>query len=289
MTNNSSNYSPTQYNVQVGGASGTLTNIAPSATSGLAVVSQGSSANPTFGTVVVAGGGTGANTLTGVLIGNGTGPVTGNVTTQYNTLVAGASNSITSIAPSATSGVPLVSQGSSANPTYGTALVAGGGTGSVIFTAYAPVIAGTTATGAFQSASTGLSTSGFVLTSNGSSALPSFQAVSSSGVSWSVITADQTAVVNSGYICNKASVLTLTLPTTAAVGTIIEVSGMNTALGWKIGQNASQQIFFGTSTTTSGTGGSLASTNISDSVRLVCNTANLTWIVISSVGNITIV
>lgn len=106
---------------------------------------------------------------------------------------------------------------------------------------------------------------------------------------WSVITADQSASVNNGYICNKAGLLTLTLPTTAAVGTIIEVSGMNTALGWKIAQNANQQIFFGTSSTTSGTGGSLASTNIYDSVRLVCNTANLTWIVLSSVGNITVV
>lgn len=57
-------------------------------------------------------------------------------------------------------------------------IVASGGTGvSTMTTAYAPVCAGTTATGAVQVASTGLSTSGFVLTSNGSSALPSFQAI----------------------------------------------------------------------------------------------------------------
>jgi hypothetical protein len=56
-------------------------------------------------------------------------------------------------------------------------IVAEGGTGvATMTTAYAPVCAGTTATGALQVASTGLSTSGFVLTSNGSSALPSFQA-----------------------------------------------------------------------------------------------------------------
>ena len=53
--------------------------------------------------------------------------------------------------------------------------IAEGGTAvSTMTTAYAPVCAGTTATGALQVASTGLSTSGFVLTSNGSSALPSF-------------------------------------------------------------------------------------------------------------------
>jgi len=51
------------------------------------------------------------------------------------------------------------------------------------------------------------------------------------GDTWSVITADQTAVVNNGYICNKGSALVLTLPTTSAAGAILEVTGINTALG----------------------------------------------------------
>ena len=52
-----------------------------------------------------------------------------------------------------------------------------GGTGvNTMTTAYAPVCAGTTATGNLQDAGTGLSTSGYVLTSNGASAVPSFQA-----------------------------------------------------------------------------------------------------------------
>lgn len=56
--------------------------------------------------------------------------------------------------------------------------VADGGLGvSTLTTAYAPVCAGTTATGPVQVASTGLGTSGNVLTSNGSSAVPSFQSV----------------------------------------------------------------------------------------------------------------
>lgn len=71
-TNNSCDYSPTQYNVQTGGANGTLNNVAPSATSGVPVISQGSSSQPIFGTAVVAGGGTGAATLTGLIYGNGT-------------------------------------------------------------------------------------------------------------------------------------------------------------------------------------------------------------------------
>lgn len=106
---------------------------------------------------------------------------------------------------------------------------------------------------------------------------------------WSVITADQSAAVNNGYICNKGSLLTLTLPTTSAVGNIIEVTGMNTALGWKIAQNANQVIHFGNSNTTTGASGSLASTLTYDSIRIVCNVANLEWIVLSAQGNITVV
>ena len=47
-TNNSANYSPTQYAVQAGGSNGTLTDIAPSATVGYAILSNGSSATPSF-------------------------------------------------------------------------------------------------------------------------------------------------------------------------------------------------------------------------------------------------
>lgn len=117
-------------------------------------------------------------TAAGLVKFDGTNTFSGVTVTQYDVLVGASSNGITSVAPSATSGVPLISQGASSDPAFGTAVVAGGGTGvATMTTAYAPVCAGTTATGALQVASTGLSTSGYVLTSNGASALPSFQAV----------------------------------------------------------------------------------------------------------------
>lgn len=559
------------------------------------------------GRLVVSNGGTGATTLTGVLIGNGTGPITANAITQYNTLIGGASNSITSIAPSVTSGIPFVSQGSAANPTFGTAVVAGGGTGNTVlsnhgvllgqgtspivttavgttgqvftgvtgadpvwaspaassisitgnsggaltgntftftggttgltfsgagstetlggdlvvanggtgnttFTAYSVLCAGTTATGAFQNVS-GVGTTGQVLTSNGAGALPTWQtgggggsgittingdvgsvtgstvtisgdggfnyagssvrfesaattlslltsdvnsntfigssagtttasgsdntgigvsslgattsgsfnaalgyaslgnfesgstnvsigyqsalnlvsgsdntilgasagtsytssensnivigsgvsgvaaesnvlrigsatgtssgnlnkaficgidginvgsvakvltmasdqigtatitagtgitvtpgantitiAASSAGFIWSTITADQTAAINNGYICNKAGTLALALPAVSAVGSIIEVIGINNATGWRITQASGQQIFFGASSTTLGTGGSLASSATRDGIRIVCITANTTWQVTPApMGNITVV
>lgn len=114
-----------------------------------------------------------STTVTGVLSGNGT-AISGSAITNHNVLVAGTSNAITSVAPSATSGIPLVSNGSSADPSFTTAVVAGGGTGNTTFTAYSVIAAGTTATGAFQNVS-GVGTSGQVLTSNGAGALPTWQ------------------------------------------------------------------------------------------------------------------
>jgi len=116
-------------------------------------------------------------------------------------------------------------------------------------------------------------------------------AAAGGGLTWSVITADQGATVNNAYICNKAGLLTLTLPASADIGDTIRVTGINTALGWKIAQNANQRIHFGTSSTTTGVGGSLASVEVRDSIELVCVVAGSSteYNVISSVGNITVV
>jgi hypothetical protein len=111
------------------------------------------------GQLGVSRGGTGVAALTAhyLLIGNGT-------------------SAVTLLAPSATSGIPLISQGASADPAYGTAVVAGGGTGNTTFTAYSVICAGTTATGIFQNVS-GVGTANQVLTSNGAGALPTWQSV----------------------------------------------------------------------------------------------------------------
>lgn len=113
---------------------------------------------------------------------------------------------------------------------------------------------------------------------------------SGGGLTWTVVTGiSQSAVANNGYIANNAGLVTVTLPATSAVGDTIAVTGINNATGWKVAQNAGNQIFFGTSSTTSGTGGSLASSATRDTVYLVCMTANATWNVVNSIVNITIV
>lgn len=109
------------------------------------------------------------------------------------------------------------------------------------------------------------------------------------GFTWTVITANTGMAVNNGYIANKAGTAILTLPASAAVGDIIRVTGINTATGWQIAQNSGQTIYFGTFNTTTGTGGSLASTQIRDTIELVCVATNTDWNVLSSIGNITVV
>jgi hypothetical protein len=324
----------TDHNVLVGAGTTTITKVAPHATSGVPLISQGAAADPTFGTAVVAGGGTGAVTLTnhGVLIGQGTSavvattagtagqvlqsggaaadplfstatypatttinqilyssaantvtglatankgvlttgatgipvitalatdgqliigstagvpaaatltagtgititnggnsisiaangsvvgqtitgdsggalsPTAGNwnllgsgsiatsgagstLTTQltgltdHSVLVGAGTTTITKVAPSATSGVPLISQGAASDPVFGTAVVAGGGTGATSLTAYSVVCGGTTSTNPLQSVAS-VGTSGQVLTSNGAGALPTFQDAGGSG------------------------------------------------------------------------------------------------------------
>lgn len=109
-------------------------------------------------------------------------------------------------------------------------------------------------------------------------------------LTWTVVTGTtQSAAVNNGYIANNAGQVTVTLPATSAVGDLVAVTGINNATGWKIAQNAGNQVFFGSSSTTSGAGGSLTSTATRDTVYLVCMTANATWNVVNAIGNPTVV
>lgn len=102
-----------------------------------------------------------------------------------------------------------------------------------------------------------------------------------------VTTTSQAATTNNVYITNNAGLVTVTAPTTCAVGDWFEVEGLG-AGGWKIAQNASQLIHFGSTVTTTGTGGYLSSNNQYDSVSMTCAVANTTWLVDASQGNITV-
>lgn len=98
-----------------------------------------------------------------------------------------------------------------------------------------------------------------------------------------------TMTANTGYTSDDgASLVTLTLPTTSAIGDWVEINGKGSG-GFTIAQAAGQQIHFGNQSTTLGASGSLSSTNQFDCVRLRCLTANTIWTVVSSIGNLTVV
>jgi len=127
-----------------------------------------------------------------------------------------------------------------------------------------------------------------VLTAKGAGVAPAWEAPTGD-FTWSEVTGTtQAAVVDAGYITNNAALVTVTLPDTAALGSVLRITGKG-AGGWKLAQNAGETVYFGTSSTTPGAGGSLASTAVRDTVELVCVTADTDWNVISSVGNITVV
>lgn len=100
-----------------------------------------------------------------------------------------------------------------------------------------------------------------------------------SGIGWTEVTgATQAMAADQGYVANRGSLITFTLPATAAFGTSISVVGKG-AGGWQINQNAGQNIQVGSVSSTVGAGGSIASTNAFDSIDLLCTTANTTWTV----------
>lgn len=101
-------------------------------------------------------------------------------------------------------------------------------------------------------------------------------------------TGDATATVNYAYTINHAtpaSLLTITLPATAAVGDRVEIVG-NTAGMWKLVAAAGDTIKLLSSTTSAG--GYLLATTQYDCVEVVCTVADTTWVVCKSMGNLTV-
>lgn len=234
-TNNSCDYSPVQYNIQIGGVSGTLGNVAPSATSGVPVISQGAAANPVFGTAVVAGGGTGSTSFntTGVVISGATGTTPlASITLTDGQLAIGSSTG---------------------NPAAAT-LTAG----------------------------TGVS----VTNGHNTITIANVQA----GFTWTDVTGGSaTLAAQNGYLADKATLTTFTLPTNNVIGDTIFIVGKGSG-GWKIVYGAGQNIIFGSTTSTTTTG-NVASTQTNDCCTLVCTTASATspiFTITNAVGNLTV-
>lgn len=90
----------TAHGLTVGQGSSAFTWTAPG-TAGQPLLSGGASADPTYGTLGVSGGGLGLTSIP-----------------QYNVLLGNGTGAVSTAAPSATAGLPLVSNGSAANPSF---------------------------------------------------------------------------------------------------------------------------------------------------------------------------
>lgn len=206
---------------------------------------------------------------------------TGTPVTQYNVLTGSATSyAPNNVAPSATAGIPLVSNGNAAQPSFTTAVVAGGGTGDTSFTAYSVITGGTTSTGNLQNVS-GLGTIGQVLTSAGSGALPVW-ANSELLSAWTDEAVSFAAVAGDGYFITAPSVVA-TLPATPSQGQTIEfVSAGAGSMGLTIQANTGQTIIIGAGSST--VAGTAINNADGDSVTLVYQLATTTWWSTSVIG-----
>lgn len=146
----------TAHSLYVGNGTSAINPITNGTTGQALVAATG--ADPAFGTLPVAGGGTGAVTLTGVLTGNGTSAVTANSVTQHGVLLGGASNAVSSLAAAATGTTLMGSTG--ADPAF---------TGSPSFSGSVTAATGLTVTagGAGITGTTNINTTGAAVTSIG--------------------------------------------------------------------------------------------------------------------------
>lgn len=108
------------------------------------------------------------------------------------------------------------------------------------------------------------------------------------GSSWETITTTSHAMeMSKGYIPNNVGLVTLTLPTTAVVGSEIKLMGLG-AGGFKIAQNASQTITHLDKASTVGVTGYVASTDKYDCFTLRCAETDTHFRMTGVEGNITV-
>lgn len=243
----------------------------------------------------------------GIPVYDGSGIFSATTTTQYNILAGDANNKIFNIAPG-TAGIPLISNGISSNPTFGTALIEGGGTGSTSFLTNGVIISGITNTSPLAAVTL---TNGQIIIGNTSGAPAAANLTAGTGVSitngansitiatkaggynWNNITsASQTIVSGNGYISNNSgATVTYTLTASPSLGDSIIIAGGNNSSAtapWLVALGSvTQKFHFGNAVITTGTG-TLAATQRFDTIQLVCivGGSNAEWLVINSIGNI---
>ena len=127
---------------------------------------------------------------------------------------------------------------------------------------------------------TGISTAGA-----GNTILISFTG-GGGGFTWKVVTsADNpvSLVAGNGYIPKGVGVVNFILPAASAVGDTVRIAGYGNL--WTLAQNAGQSVIIGLAVSTLGVLGSVSATMVSDTLELVCVTANQEFKEVSMQGN----
>jgi hypothetical protein len=106
------------------------------------------------------------------------------------------------------------------------------------------------------------------------------------GISWNSSNTTQSMTADNGYVTTAATptITTFTLPTTIDFGKTLEIAGNSSGL-WQLNQNSGQQIRFGNTATTLTTG-ILSATSQGDCIKILCVSADTSFIITSSIGNI---
>jgi hypothetical protein len=117
----------------------------------------------------------------------------------------------------------------------------------------------------------------------------SIASTASGGTTWSEETGATIEITTGkGYVCYRGTLITATLPATAAIGDNFRFVGKGAGL-YSIAQRANQYINLGNTVTSTGVGGSLATTNQFDCIEVVCTVTDVGFTVMSSIGNFTVV
>ena len=156
--------------------------------------------------ITVSAGGSGAATFTahGVLFGEGT--------------------SAFGVSATGTSGIPLIGQGGSTDPIFGTAVVGGGGTGLTTLTAHALLIGEGTSNVAFAAAA-----ADSIPLWQSSGADPTVTAINNCTTALTYATASHTFGCNAAVVSPTVSLFTGALPTTlSSTNLVTTVSNMGT-------------------------------------------------------------
>lgn len=288
-----------------------------------------------IGSITTAGD-SGTNTITTQLFGLVT----------HNVLVGVSPDTIGNIPNAIDVGIPLISQGGISDPSFGTALVIGGGTGTTSFTADGVVITGPTpisplssvtlnngqlpigSTGSAPVAANLTSIGGTITITNGAGSI-NLEASGSTGIS-TITTPDSNIVVpiggnvnflqsggititgsgnnvsftsvgggfkwnevvvlstiiapGNGYVANNVAQINFSLPLTANFGDYFIISGFGSG-GWRLNQNVGQSIIVGNFTTTLGLAGNIQSTKRYDSIEILCVVADTVFKIQNWDGN----